>query len=85
MNLSVIRKMVREGDMSRDAMVYLINCRSECEWLDYKAMINLDSNRGLCDFSKHVIAIKNVGGGYIVLGVEDKTWEPKGLSEPLKY
>ncbi|MBF0556502.1 MAG: putative DNA binding domain-containing protein [Nitrospirae bacterium] len=85
MNLSVLEKMVRDGDMSIDSMRYLINCRSECEWLDYKEMIALEHDKSLCDFAKDVIAIKNVGGGYIIIGVEDKTWKPIGLSTRLPY
>src|SRR5947209_17650495 len=29
--------------------------------------------------------MKNVGGGYIVVGVQDKTWSPIGLGAPLPY
>lgn len=85
MNLSAIERMVRDGDMSADAMRYLLNCRSECEWLDYKEIIHLEIDAELCDFAKDVLALKNVGGGYTVIGVKDKTWEPIGLSGKLQY
>lgn len=77
--------MVGEGDMSSDAMRYLLNCRCECEWLDYKEMVHLDTDKELCDFTKDALAIKNVGGGYIVIGVQDKTWKPIGLTKQLPY
>ena len=85
MNLSVIEKMVRDGDMSADAMRYLINCRGECEWLDFKERFNLDDDRQVCEFARDALAMKNVGGGYIIVGIEDKTWLPKGLQHRLTY
>ncbi len=85
MNLSVIERMIRDGDMSSDAMRYLLSCRAECEWLDYKEIIHLELDAELCNFARDVLAIKNVGGGYIVIGVKDKTWEQAGLSEKLPY
>lgn len=78
MNLSVLERMAREGDMSMDAIRYLLGCRGECEWLDYKETLSLENEKELCDFARDVLAIKNVGGGYIVVGVEDKTWAAKG-------
>jgi hypothetical protein len=83
-NLSVIERMLRETDLSADAR-YLLHCRSECEWLDYKQDLHLDSNKDLCDFTRDIIGMKNVGGGYIIVGVRDKTWEPIGINAPLPY
>ncbi len=85
MNLSVIERMAREGDLSIDAATYLLNCRGECEWLDYKQLLTLEHDKQLCDFAKDALAIKNVGGGYILIGIEDKTWKPVGLTEHLPY
>lgn len=85
MNLSVIERMARNGDMSKDAMTYLLNCGGECECLDYKQELTLDQDKSLCDFAKDVLAIKNVGGGFIVVGVQDKTWRPLGIPTELPY
>lgn len=85
MNISTIQRMVRAGDMSAGAMRYLLSCRGECEWLDHKQDIHLDNDKELCDFVRDAIGIKNVGGGYIVIGVVDKTWEPMGLETRLPY
>ena len=63
MNLAVLERMVREGDLSRDGLRYLIECRAECEWFDYKEHLNLEYDKSLCDFGRDVIALKNVGGG----------------------
>jgi len=85
MNLSVIERMARDGDMSKDAMRYLLDCRAECAWLDYKEGLRLEEDKQLCDFAKDILALKNVGGGFIVVGVQDKTWRPLGLQAELPY
>ena len=85
MNLSVIERMARDGDMSLDALRYLLDCRGECEWLDYKKMLHLEHDKELCDFTKDILALKNVGGGYIIAGVEDRSWIPVGISSELPF
>lgn len=85
MNLATLERMVREGDLSSTACRYLLDCRGECEWLDYKETLLLQHDAKLCDFAKDVLAIKNVGGGFLLVGVEDKTWRPKGLGGPFPY
>jgi len=71
--------------MSRDAFVYLLECRGECEWLDYKLELHLDAEEQLCAFARDVLALKNVGGGYILVGIRDKTWEQVGLPTQLPF
>lgn len=85
MNLSKLERMINEGDFSRDALKYLIDSGGEVEWLDYKEELSLEDDHHLCGFTKDVLAMKNVGGGYLVVGVVDKTWEAKGLEVPLPY
>jgi Flp pilus assembly protein TadD len=85
MNLAVLERMVSEGDLSRDAFTYLVNCRAECEWLDYKESLSLDIDPELCAFARDVLALKNVGGGYILVGVRDKTWDQVGISTRFPY
>ena len=85
MNLAMLERMVGQGDLSREAFVYLLNCRGECEWLDYKEAVSLELDNELCDFAKDVLAMKNVGGGYIVVGVKDKTWVQLGLTSAFPY
>jgi len=69
--------------MSVDALRYLLQCRGECEPLDYKENLQLTSPKQRADLTKDALAVKNIGGGYIVIGVTDKTWEPIGLPRPL--
>lgn len=69
MNLTVLRKMVRDGDMSKDGLRYLIRCNSECEYLDYKVQLNLNLDHDLASIARDIVGMKNVGGGYIVIGI----------------
>jgi predicted negative regulator of RcsB-dependent stress response/DNA-binding MarR family transcriptional regulator len=85
MNLARLQRLVVEGDFSKDTLKYLIECKSECEWLDYKEELHLEDDYQLCNFTKDVLGMKNVGGGYLVIGVVDKTWEPKGILGQLPY
>src|SRR5947209_728111 len=85
MNIAVIERMISQADMSLDALRYLVSCRSEVEWLDYKQELHLENDAAACEFSRDVLGMKNVGGGYIVVGVQDKTWSPIGLGAPLPY
>ena len=85
MNLAMLHRMISEGDLSLHALRYLIDCRAECEWLDYKEALTLDHDASIAAFARDMLAMRNVGGGYQVIGVKDKTWEPLGLSAALPY
>jgi len=85
MNISRIRQMTIQGDVSKDALRYLLDCHGECEHLDFKSDIDLENDYGCAGFSKDVVAMKNVGGGYIILGVVDKSWKPMGLKKRITY
>ena len=81
MNLSKLRQMSVAGDMSVQALQYLLNCRGECEHLDYKEALNLKIDHVCAGFGRDVVAMRNVGGGYIVVGVKDKSWTCVGLDQ----
>ncbi len=85
MNLSKIQHLASDGDLSAKALRYLLECRGECEHLDYKFRLDLDNNYGCASFGRDAVALKNVGGGYIIIGVEDKTWRPIGIHSSLSY
>jgi hypothetical protein len=85
MNISRIRQMASQGDMSTNCLRYLIDCHGECEHLDFKETLEIDSDYGCASFGKDALGVKNVGGGYIVIGVEDKKWNPVGLSKRLGF
>ena len=85
MNLSVLERMARDGDLSIDSLRYLLDCKGECEWLDFKEDLRIESDKELCNFARDVLGIKNTGGGFIVVGVVDKSWTPCGLDKRLSY
>jgi tetratricopeptide (TPR) repeat protein len=82
MNFARLERMISEGDLSREAFRYLLDCRGECEWLDYKEQLKVSEDAEVCAFARDALAMKNVGGGYILVGVRDKTWEQVGLEAP---
>jgi hypothetical protein len=77
--------MATKGDMSVEALRYLLDCHGECEHLDFKVDFELETDYGCASFSKDAVGMKNIGGGYIVIGVEDKTWKKTGISKRLTY
>lgn len=79
MNLAQLQRMIREGDLSLDALRYLLQAKGECEWLDFKEELSLTNDTHRAGLARDALAMKNVGGGYIVVGVRDKTWEPVGI------
>ena len=85
MNISRIRQMILDEDISTTALRYLLNCQGECEHLDFKLEIDLENDYSCASFSKDVVGMRNVGGGYIVIGVEDKSWKPIGLKKRIIY
>lgn len=85
MNFAILERMIMQGDLSRSAFRYLLECRGECEWLDYKEQLHIEHDAELCAFTRDALALKNVGGGYILAGVRDKTWEQIGLDTEFPY
>lgn len=79
MNLSKLKNMINEGDMSIHALRYLIECKGECEYLDYKEKLEFHNDYNDACFARDAVAMRNAGGGYIIVGVKDKTWLPLGL------
>jgi len=67
MNLALLQRMIRQGDLSIQALQYLVGRKGECEWLDYKETLNLDQDRQIAAFAKDMLAFRNVGDGYLVI------------------
>lgn len=79
MNISRIQKMAVQGDLSVEGLRYLLNCHGECEHLDFKTDIDLKNDPNAICIAKDIVGMKNIGGGYLIFGVEDKTWNPLGI------
>jgi predicted HTH transcriptional regulator len=75
--------MINSGDASKKTLRDLLHSGGENEHIDFKEKFDITTDHQATDFSKDAVAMKNVGGGYIVLGVKDKTWQPVGFTAPL--
>lgn len=83
MNISRLQNMIRDRDCSLQCIRYLLDCHCECEHLDYKIDLNLGPDHNNISLVKDILGMKNMGGGYLVIGVEDKSWKPVGINKPL--
>ena len=56
----------------------LLGGKSEDPSVEYKAWMDTSTNEAKAKLAKHIAALANHGGGYLVFGVEDSTREPLG-------
>src|SRR5271165_7233608 len=70
--------------ITEDTLKTLLARRTELKNLDYKQLMNWASasNDDKCELVKDILAMMNTqDGGQIIIGVEDKTCDPIGLTE----
>lgn len=70
--------------ITEDTLKTLLGRRTEFKNLDYKGLMNwaTASNEEKCELVKDILAMMNTqDGGQIIIGVEDKTYDPIGLTE----
>ncbi|MHA1950622.1 MAG: ATP-binding protein [Candidatus Thorarchaeota archaeon] len=65
-------------------MEELLNRRDEIDLedgshLDYKEMLHLSTRDQRREFAKDLVGFANTRGGFLVIGVEDETWNPVGI------
>jgi hypothetical protein len=65
--------------LGRPTLERLLDCKFETEVLDYKVTYDLPSKKGAHELAKDVMAMSNTRGGFIVVGVEDKSFRLVGL------
>jgi len=72
--------------VSVDALKELLNIHGEGDNLDFKQTFSLSSQRERAEIVRDILALANTeGGGHIVFGVVDKSFEPIGLSEDVVH
>ncbi len=59
----------------------LVSFKRETNRVDYKSTFSASNKKTCQEFSKDVSAFSNVGGGYIVIGIEPKAREVIGINE----
>jgi Putative DNA-binding domain len=74
--MSIVSHQLQER-LSASELSRLLEVKCESDSWDFK---ELRTNADLKKLARHVLAFANTeGGGHIVLGVEDRTYEPVGL------
>jgi len=48
---------------------------------EYKSIIDWTNDTAKIKYLKELVALSNAGGGYLIFGIDDKTYKPTGLSE----
>jgi len=67
--------------ITKDEVKQLIKVKTEGPNLDYKENLNLSEEHNKAEFVKDVLALANSAyPSYILTGIEDNTWKPKGIS-----
>ncbi len=56
----------------------LVSGRSEDLGVEYKAWVDTSQASVRAKLARHIAALANHGGGYLVFGVDDSTREPMG-------
>lgn len=51
--------------------------------LDFKEMLHLGTRKQRREFAKDLVGFANTRGGFLVIGVEDETWNPVGIDPQL--
>ena len=76
--LSIIKS---DDPLSDSAISYLLNHKEEDKLVDYKEAFDPTSEKSWLDLNVDVVAFANTHGGFLVFGVQDKTYEVVGLSQ----
>jgi hypothetical protein len=67
--------------LSEDKIEFILNYKSENQYIDFKVSFNTGEQREWLNISKDIYAFANTDGGYIVFGVEDKMFNKIGIEE----
>jgi hypothetical protein len=64
--------------MADSDLEVLIASKSEALEVEYKAWLDTSEPEAKAKIARHLAALSNHGGGYLIFGVDDKTREPQG-------
>jgi len=79
-------KVIVDSDLSKEKIRSLIGLEIEEEALDFKESLDFKSSqkRSQLELVRDIVAMANTEGGYIILGVEDKSFKVKGIDDECK-
>jgi hypothetical protein len=66
--------------MANDDLSALIDSKSEALEVEYKSWIDTSNGAAAAKLARHLAALCNHGGGYLIFGVDDKTKAPQGAT-----
>lgn len=79
--------IIIDGDLGENKIEHLLSLKFEEEKLDYKSYSQLTSNYEEKEFKVNlvcdIVAMANTFGGYLILGVEDGSFDLKGVDEKI--
>jgi hypothetical protein len=64
--------------MANSDLAALVTAKSEALEVEYKSWIDTSVDETRAKLARHLAALSNHGGGYLIFGVEDKTKVPQG-------
>jgi schlafen family protein len=66
--------------MANSDLAALITAKSEALEVEYKSWIDMSVAETAAQLARHLAALSNNGGGYLIFGVDDKTKVPQGAT-----
>jgi hypothetical protein len=66
--------------MAESDLAALVTAKSEALEVEYKSWIDTSAVEASAKLARHLAALSNHGGGYLIFGVDDKTKVPEGAT-----
>src|ERR1700693_5096425 len=66
--------------MADSELAALVTAKSEALEIEYKSWIDTSVVEASAKLARHLAALSNHGGGYLIFGVDDKTKVPEGAT-----
>lgn len=67
------------ADVSLETLERFLATRGEHDSWDFKERLDLSKKEDVANITKDIIALSNSGGGHLVIGVEDGSFDPVGM------
>jgi predicted HTH transcriptional regulator len=66
--------------MANSDLAALVTAKSEALEVEYKSWSDTSVAEASAKLARHLAALSNHGGGYLIFGVDNKTKEPEGAT-----